>query len=126
MDRAVDEDGKRCRVVIRLEPGANADVESEATGAAIDQVEPRHADLELHNTANTIDFVGASDTKLKAMGKARQVGIGVGVLVYSRHQAIERTAAHLQDGVKIAGQCIRHVEAPYGDFLLRLMWVWIS
>jgi hypothetical protein len=105
---AMDEGRERLAVVIGHEPSPQTDLQPEAVGHAMDQLDPRHGHLSAHQAAHAVDRMIAANADLHAVRKARQLGVREAVLMEAGEQAVDRAAAHLEHGLEVPGQRIGH------------------
>jgi hypothetical protein len=80
--------------------GPDTELESEAIGGAVDQLDSRHAQLGLHPAAMTAARPVVADPQRCRVGKAGPVAVGEGVLVHGRHEAVDGAATDLHDRIE--------------------------
>ena len=121
---SVDEGWHWASARVCLKPDANADLQMKAVCHAVDQRDARHRDLYVGQSAHAFQCVVIAQPHLDAVGKAGQLGVGVGVLVQCCQQAVDRAAADLQHCLEVTSEWIGHGYAPV--FWLISTWFSIS
>ena len=106
--RAVDVSRQWLGAGIRPVPSAHPDLEHEAIGGSVDQLDARDETCACASPRTPSIRVIVADPHAHAVREARQLGIFECVLMHAGHQAVDRAAADLKDGVEIAGQWIWH------------------
>ena len=105
-NRPVDELRESGRSRIRLVSCAHVDVEEEPVRGAVDQLGARNRRLRPESSADVVQSVVGPDAERKAV-RERRPAIGAVVLVDAGQKAVDRAAAHLQNGIESPCQRVR-------------------
>ena len=106
--RAVDEGWQRLGTSIRAVPDANTDLEPEAIGRAVDQLDSRHAYLPVDEAADAFNRMVVADPHPDRVGEAGGLRVGESVLVQRCDETVDGAGADLENGFEVAREQVGH------------------